>query len=130
MRGKWQRLIPGRRHTIPIHDWTRVPAGPWHGIHLGWLAWLQNALNNGFLPRCYHAQAVQIAEPFGPDILTLRANDFLSVLPNVNELRPDTSPSSDLVGIAVSVAPHPSHWGGGSEWGRDRFGARLRARLG
>ena len=42
---------------MPIHDWTRVPAGTWHDFHVGWVARLGRELNTGPLPNGYHALA-------------------------------------------------------------------------
>lgn len=57
---------------MPIHDWTRVPAGTWHAFHLSWISALQESLNDGLLPPDHYAQAEQIIGPFGPDVLTLK----------------------------------------------------------
>ncbi len=57
---------------MPIHDWTRVDAGIFHDIHLGWLAELRRALNGGLLPPDYYALAEQIAGGLGPDVITLQ----------------------------------------------------------
>jgi hypothetical protein len=62
---------------MPIHDWTRVPAGTWHDFHLAWLAEIRNALNGGILPADYYAQAERIAGPFGSDVLTLPEPDVV-----------------------------------------------------
>jgi hypothetical protein len=40
---------------MPIHDWTRVDAGVWHGFHIGWVAEFQKVLNLGGLPEGWHA---------------------------------------------------------------------------
>jgi hypothetical protein len=60
---------------MPIHDWSRVSAGTFHDFHLGWIAALRDALNNGILPPDYYALAEQIAGPLGPDVLTLQADN-------------------------------------------------------
>jgi hypothetical protein len=61
---------------MPIHDWTRVPAGTWHAFHVSWISEIQEALNDGLLPVDYYAQAEQIAGPLGPDVLTLQEPDL------------------------------------------------------
>jgi hypothetical protein len=58
---------------MPIHDWTRVPAGTFHDFHVAWMSEIRTALNNGILPPPYYAMAEQIAGPFGPDVLALEA---------------------------------------------------------
>jgi hypothetical protein len=59
---------------MPIHDWTRVSDGTFHGFHVAWIAEIRNVLNGGLLPPNYYAQAEQIVnrhqgelhhEPFG-----------------------------------------------------------------
>lgn len=57
---------------MPMHDWTRVPAGIYHAFHNSWITHLQEALNRGLLPATYYALGEQRAGDFGPDVLTLR----------------------------------------------------------
>jgi hypothetical protein len=61
--------------AMPIHDWTRVPAGTWHAFHLAWIAALQETLNNGLLPAGYYALAEQVVRPMVPDVLLLERHD-------------------------------------------------------
>jgi hypothetical protein len=58
---------------MPIHDWSRVYDGAFQAFHLGWIAELQIALNQGLLPPDYYAMAEQVAGPAVPDVLTLQA---------------------------------------------------------
>ena len=46
---------------MPIHDWTRVSAGTFHGFHNAWITELARALNNGVLPSPFYAEAEQVA---------------------------------------------------------------------
>ena len=48
---------------MPIHDWTRVDAGTWHGFHFGWVAAIDRALNCGVLPDGYYADPERSALP-------------------------------------------------------------------
>lgn len=57
---------------MPIHDWTRVDAGVFHGFHLRWIAEICKAMNNGLLPRGYYVDAEQITERKEADVLTLQ----------------------------------------------------------
>jgi hypothetical protein len=57
---------------MPIHDWTRVPAGTFHHFHQGWLTHLSDRLNDGLLPDDCYAMAEQVAGELGPDVLTLQ----------------------------------------------------------
>ncbi len=56
---------------MPIHDWTRVPAGIFHDFHHEWISTTKRALNSGLLPPDYYALAEQTAGGLGPDVLTL-----------------------------------------------------------
>jgi Protein of unknown function (DUF4058) len=58
---------------MPIHDWSRVPAGTFHDFHVAWITAIRNVLNERVLAADYYAMAEQIAGPFGPDVLTLQA---------------------------------------------------------
>src|SRR5262249_18811879 len=58
--------------SMPIHDWTRVPAGIFHHFHHEWISAMSNALNAGLLPSPYYALAEQQASGFGPDVITLQ----------------------------------------------------------
>src|SRR5436309_8478675 len=59
---------------MPMHDWTRVPAGIYHAFHHRWISAISDALNAGLLPDDYYALAEQHAAGFGPDVLTLEAS--------------------------------------------------------
>lgn len=56
---------------MPIHDWTKVPAGIFHHFHHSWIEELARVLNRGLLPGSYYALAEQITGAFGPDVLAL-----------------------------------------------------------
>ena len=56
---------------MPIHDWTRVPAGIFHHFHHAWIEEVTRFLNRGHLPDGYYALAEQLAGQLGPDVLTL-----------------------------------------------------------
>jgi Protein of unknown function (DUF4058) len=66
---------------MPIHDWTRVPAGIFHHFHGRWIAAICDALNDGLLPGDYYALAEQAAAGLGPDILTLQLREPATDLP-------------------------------------------------
>ena len=42
---------------MPIHDWTRVPAGTYHFFHQRWISALTDALNGGGLPEGFFAMS-------------------------------------------------------------------------
>src|SRR5215213_1561821 len=56
---------------MPIHDWTRVPAGFFHHFRQDWTIRLAAALNAGRLPKGFSALAEQRAFGFEADVLTL-----------------------------------------------------------
>lgn len=79
---------------MPMHDWTRVEAGIYHGFHGLWIAALNNALNAGLLPKGYYAYPEQHAGRYIADLITLHA--------------PPPHPPSPTVssgGLAVAEAP-------------------------
>ena len=56
---------------MPLHDWTRVSAGTFHGFHTLWIGELTRSLNTELLPSQYYAEPEQVAGQTGPDVLTL-----------------------------------------------------------
>ncbi len=60
---------------MPIHDWTRVKPGIFHGFHVAWLGELRKALNTGALPPDYYADAEQYADDKQPDVLALHVSE-------------------------------------------------------
>jgi hypothetical protein len=57
---------------MPVHDWSRVPAGIFHHFHHDWITEIARALNREVLPSDCYALAEQVAGGLGPDVLTLR----------------------------------------------------------
>lgn len=56
---------------MPIHDWTRVPAGLFHHFHQDWTIELARALNRGRLPRGVAALVEQRLGPREADVLAI-----------------------------------------------------------
>src|SRR5438874_8213156 len=56
---------------MPIHDWTRVPAGLFHDFHQSWSIRIKDALNAGRLPRGVAALVEQRAGPRESDVLAI-----------------------------------------------------------
>ena len=54
---------------MPIHDWTRAPAGLFHHFHQAWSVALSNALNGGLMPNGYYALVEQKVD--GPDVIAV-----------------------------------------------------------
>lgn len=82
---------------MAVHDWTRVDAGFFHDLHLGWIAEIRQVLNGGLLPGGYYALAEQHAGKTIPDVLTPHAS------PAAQGRRPD--PAGAGGGTAVAQAP-------------------------
>jgi hypothetical protein len=78
---------------MPIHDWSRVPAGLFHHFHQHWAGSICDALNAGRLPKGYSALIEQSAAGVYPDVITLESR------PRAGERR--NAPG----GIAVGTAP-------------------------
>lgn len=56
---------------MPIHDWTRVPAGLFHHFHQDWSIELARTLNRGRLPKGVSALVEQRAGTLEPDLLAI-----------------------------------------------------------
>ena len=41
---------------MPMHDWTLVSPGTYHGFHTLWIGELTRVLNTGLLPKSYYAE--------------------------------------------------------------------------
>src|SRR4051794_37018512 len=70
MCGSSRRELTGAQ-AMPIHDWTRVPAGLFHDFHQSWSVRIKDALNAGALPRGLVALVEQRAGPRESDVLAL-----------------------------------------------------------
>src|SRR5579872_2764725 len=57
---------------MPIHDWTRVPAGLFHDFHQSWSIRIKDALNAGRLPKGLSALVEQRAGPREADVLAVQ----------------------------------------------------------
>jgi hypothetical protein len=58
---------------MPMHDWTRVPAGLFHHFHQDWSIEIARALNRGRLPRGVDALVEQRSGPSEADILAIES---------------------------------------------------------
>ena len=77
---------------MPIHNWTRVPAGLFHDFHQSWSIRIKDALNAGRLPRGVAALVEQRAGPREADVLAI-------------ERRTKPRPSELDGGVAVRERP-------------------------
>lgn len=85
---------------MPIHDWTRVPAGTFHAFHNAWITHLQEALNSGILPRPYYALGEQSAGDISTDLLTLHVDSAELAEPDVQ-----IAPGGQKTLLAVAESP-------------------------
>ena len=56
---------------MPLHDWTRVPAGLFHHFHQDWSIEIARTLNRGLLPKGLAALVEQRAGPRESDVLAI-----------------------------------------------------------
>ena len=66
---------------MPIHDWTRVDAGIYHGFHLSWIAEIKKVMNAGLLPPEFYAGAEQYSDGKNADVLALHRSPAGSTAP-------------------------------------------------
>src|SRR5271167_2098266 len=57
--------------VMPIHDWTRVPAGLFHHFHQDWSIEIARELNRGRLPHGLSALVEQRSGPVESDVLAI-----------------------------------------------------------
>jgi hypothetical protein len=62
---------------MPIHDWTKVPAGLFHHFHQSWSIRITDALNGGLLPAGVSALVEQRAGRREPDVLAIESRGRL-----------------------------------------------------
>jgi hypothetical protein len=58
---------------MPIHDWTRVPAGLFHHFHQDWSIEVARTLNRGRLPKGLSALVEQRSGAWEPDVLAIES---------------------------------------------------------
>jgi hypothetical protein len=58
---------------MPLHDWTRVPAGLFHHFHQDWSIEIARQLNRGRLPKGLSALVEQRAGPRESDVLAIES---------------------------------------------------------
>lgn len=84
---------------MPMHDWTLVSAGTYHGFHTAWIAEMARALNNGLLPERFYAESEQVAGETGLDVLTLEFDEDSSATQTADE--------ADIGGTATLTTTKP-----------------------
>lgn len=87
---------------MPVHDWTRVGAGTFHGFHTTWAALLGIRLNE-ILPNEYYAMVENRAFGWEPDVVTLGRNGPDSV--NGSERSSNTATHESHAALSLAIAP-------------------------
>ena len=59
---------------MPLHDWSRVPAGLFHDFHQSWSIRIKDALNTGRLPKGTVALVEQKSGPLESDVLAIETH--------------------------------------------------------
>ena len=80
---------------MPVHDWTRVDAGTFHGFHTAWITHFSEALNGGGLPKGYYAMPEQHGGQLIAEVLTL----------HVGPPTQEPLPRPPAGGLALAEAP-------------------------
>src|SRR5690348_614933 len=91
---KLARRFHHRRRMMPMHDWTRVPAGIFHAFHHRWISAISDVLNAGILPPEFSALPEQQTAGLGPDVLTLQT-------------KTNDGSSEDAVATATALVARP-----------------------
>src|SRR5262245_40656896 len=60
---------------MPLHDWSRVPAGLFHHFHQDWSIELARTLNRDRLPEGVVALVEQRSGPLESDVLAIEARN-------------------------------------------------------
>ncbi len=58
---------------MPLHDWSRIPAGLFHDFHQTWSIQIKLALNAGILPKGLSALVEQRSGPRESDVLAIES---------------------------------------------------------
>lgn len=61
---------------MPIHDWTRAPAGIFHEFHQSWTVRIKDALNGGGMPKGYYALVEQKVDGPEPDVIAVELKNL------------------------------------------------------
>ncbi|HVA45074.1 MAG TPA: DUF4058 family protein [Pirellulales bacterium] len=91
---------------MPVHDWTKVPAGVFHEFHQHWTVRLELALNGGILPPDYYAMIEQASSGHFPDVLTFQVGQTAS---GAHGHGPPAAPSNGGVLTLAQAPPRVSY---------------------
>ena len=86
---------------MPIHDWSRAPAGLFHHFHRHWTGSICNALNAGRMPKGYYALLEQDAAGVIPEIQASDEDIYAAKADRIAVY----SPLGDVVAVIELVSP-------------------------
>jgi len=86
---------------MPIHDWTKVPAGIFHDFHHEWITAIKHSVNRTLSGTSYYALAEQIAGGVVPDVLTLQQPVKVRSADKKRESRKSTVDRNGAVALAT-----------------------------
>ena len=89
---------------MPIHDWSRVPAGLFHHFHQHWAVSICDALNAGRLPKGYSALIDHVATAPPKTRFVSQASDEDIDAARANRIAIH-HPLGDVVAIIEIVSP-------------------------
>lgn len=101
---------------MPVHDWTKVDAGGFHGFHGRWITHITTTLNSGLLPDGYFADGEQVTRDKADVDDARRVGDIIALQPrprlfddpprDVGELVEDAPPQAQVhLTLRVVEAP-------------------------
>ena len=116
---------------MPIHDWTRVPAGIFHDFHLAWIAAIRTALNGGVLPDNLYALAEARTGGAEADVLALERKGEADEAEEAAGFDPPVpwSPEAEDRRGGVAVAERPPRFQVEETVAEVAFSARKQRRL-
>ena len=82
---------------MPIHDWTRVPAGLFHHFHQDWSIEIARTLNRGRLPKGLSALVEQRSGAWEPDVLAIESRGKSKIGLSSGGLATIDRPSTQIV---------------------------------
>lgn len=83
---------------MPIHDWSRVPAGLFHDFHQSWSIRIKDALNAGLLPKGVSALVEQRAGRLEGDVLSIEGQaDWRQGDASVGGVATETPPATRII---------------------------------
>lgn len=93
---------------MPIHDWTKVPAGDFHNFHQLWAAEICNTLNAGVLPPGYSALIDRSIMGFAPDILTTTRRGTVPIEEELGDTLLKTMPRTRFISLPTESQNDPA----------------------